>query len=335
VAGVDHHQISTHVGSRRFVLCLALVSAHLVTTQRGEAAELAGAELAVEHSQTATDCPTAGALATATLALGSPPKVRTGSLTLVVRFDHDLEGYVAHIEAAGRKQGNRELRTAGATCRSLADAVAVVLAVLSDLTPSAAPSEAPPRVAEPAPLLPPPAAATPPAPTPTATLALTAESGLAYGLLGNVATGTASVALRGRYRALSLDVGGFWSTPHFEQVAPGILELGLLGGATLACGWLGSDAHFDLSGCTGLGVGSLGGSGHGFDTDDEANVLWLSWLAGFTARLPFNSRWAAGFSLLAVVPLRSQSFRVTRVAGGFSSEPAAVLLRFGPEYRFW
>jgi hypothetical protein len=328
VAGEDHHQISMRADRRRCDWGTALGLALLLVPGRALGADLAGAELAVEESPTATDCPTAETLATRVLALGSPPEERRAPLTLVVRFDRDLEGYVARIEATGRKQGTRELRTNGGTCRSLAEAAAVVLAVLSDLTPPHPPSS-PPEAPAPVP------ATTPAPPAPAPTLALGLESGLAYGLSGNAATGTAALALRGRYRALALELGGFWSTPHFQSFAPGILEIGLLGGTALGCVWFGSGSHPELGGCAGAGLGSLSGSGHGYDHDDSAAILWLAGFGGVAARLPFNSRWAAALSLFAVLPFRSSSFLVGPVGDGFHSAPAAVLFRFGPEYRFW
>jgi hypothetical protein len=205
-----------------------------------------------------------------------------------------------------------------------------VLAVLSDLTPPAAPVIAAPPASPTAaePLEPPP----PPEPKPT--LALSAESGLAYGLLGNAATGTASVALRGRYRSIGVELGGFWGTPRFETVGPGVVQVGLLGGTALGCVWLGSGARPELGGCAGLALGSLSGSGHGYGSDGEASFFWLAGLAGVAARLPFDSHWAAGFSLFGLVPFRSQSFLVAPGAGGVGTSPGAILFRFGPEYRF-
>ena len=169
---------------------------------------------------------------------------------------------------------------------------------------------------------------------PTA-LALAAESGLAYGLLGDAATGTVTVALRGRYGAMALELGGFWGTPHFEHVAPGVVEVGLLGGTGLGCVWFGSGGHPELGGCAGLGLGALSGSGHGYDGNRDATIFWLAGLGGLSARLPFNQRWAVGSSLLGLLPFRSPSLLVAPVGEGFRSAPAAVLFRFGPEYRFW
>jgi hypothetical protein len=304
------------------VLALALIFSPL----RARAAEFAGVALTAERTAAAEDCPSADTLAMATLALGSAPEVPSGSLELVVRFDHDVEGYVARIEARGRKQGTRELRTTAPSCRSLADAVVVVLAVLSDLTPRRAAVAAPPS-----------AAPLPPQNRPKreASLALGAESGIAYGLLGSAASGTVSVALRGRYRAFGVELGGLWGLPHFESLAPGVLQVGLLGGTALGCAWLGENTRPEFGVCAGVGIGVLSGSGHGYDNDGAATLTWLTALGGLAVRLPFNQRWAVGASLFALVPLRSQSFVVAPLGAGFSSAPAAVLLRFGPEYRFW
>jgi hypothetical protein len=299
---------------------LTLGAALVLRSAHAGAADLAGAELVVERTTTAQDCPDAAALAKATLGLGSPPAARAAPLELRVRFDRGLDGYVAVIEASGSKQGTRNLHHPAPTCRPLADATSVVLAVLSDLIPPPAPEPEP----EPAPI-PRPA---PPSPL-TASLGL--ESGLAYGLLGPSLTGTAAALLRARYLAAELELGGFWGLPHYDAVGPGVLKTQLFSGSALGCWWF----TRNLGGCAGSGLGVLHGSGHGFDHDGSASTLWLAGLAGLAGRIDIRSRWSCRFSLSAVVPFSSQAFLVEPLETGFQSAPAAIWLRFGPELRFW
>jgi hypothetical protein len=327
VASEDHHRCCTRRGARtrtRSLLApLSLCTALLLHTAAAAAVDLAGAELVVERSLAAQDCPDAAALARATLGLGSPPTTRAAALALTVRFDRRLDGYSAVIQAAGRKQGTRELHHPAPTCRPLADATSVVLAVLSDLIPPPDPEAEPKPVPVPAP---------PPAPAPRSfSAAIGIESGLAYGLLGPSVTGTVSALLRGRYQAAELELGAFWGLPHYDAVSPGVLETQLFSGTALGCWWFGAS----VGACVGSGLGVLDGSGHGFDHDGSATAPWFTGLAGLAGRISVRPRWSCRFSLSAVVPFGSQSFLVAPLEEGFRSAPAAVWLRFGPEFRFW
>jgi hypothetical protein len=329
----DHHQIGVrgtgHPRERALRFAAALGAALLFASVDVGATEVAGAELLVERDAAASDCPDAIALAKATLALGSPPAARGEPLQLIVRFERGLDGYTAVIEATGRKQGTRELHHPAASCRPLADAASVVLAVLSDLIPAPAPE--PEAQPQPAPVPPPPPP--PPAPRPTAAIGL--ESGLAYGLVGSAVTGTASVVLRARYQAAELELGALFGLPHYQPVGPGVLETSLVAGTALGCWWFGGENRLALGGCAGPALGSLQGSGHGYDHDDSARPLWFAAVFGLAARVPIRSRWTCRLALSAVVPFNSHTFLVDPLQDGFHSTPAAVWLRFGPEYRFW
>jgi len=117
------------------------------------------------------------------------------------------------------------------------------------------------------------------------------ESGLAYGLLGSAVTGTASVALRARYQAAELDLGALFGLPHYQPIGPGVLETSLVAGTALGCWWLGGENRLALGGCAGPALGSLQGSGHGYDHDGSARPLWFAAVFGLAARVPIRPRW--------------------------------------------
>jgi hypothetical protein len=332
---VDYHQIGRRGAGRSGQTRLgaaALGGALLITALPAGATELAGAPLSVDRSPSAYDCPDAPTLAQMSVALGSPPAPPSAPLRLGVHFQRGPEGYVALIEAAGRKQGTRELQSSATTCASLAESVSVVLAVLTDLIPPPdnvpALSPAAARAIEPAP-------APEPSPPPPLTLAVGPDFGIAYGLVGKAATATATAALRVRYRTAELELGALWSTPHFETVAPGIVSLSLLAGTALGCWWFAGDRTRTVGACAGLGVGSLHGGGHGYDHDGEAATLWLAALGGLVAELRIRPHWACRFALSAVLPLGEDTFAVAPNGQGIGTSPAAIWARFGPEYRFW
>jgi hypothetical protein len=314
--------------ARALCMALALGSALVLRSAGANAAELAGAELIVERSASAGDCPDAAGLAKSTLALGAPPSTRAAPLRLTVRFDHRANGYVALIEASGSKQGTRELHHPAATCRPLADATSVVLAVLTDLIPAPQPEAQP----EPEPAPPPPP---PPAPSPPLTLAAGVESGLAYGLPGASLNATAAVVLRARYQAAELELGGVWVLPHYEPVGPGLLQTSLLAGTAAGCWWFGGENRINWGGCAGAALGVLRGSGHGFDLDDSATNAWFSALFGLAAQVPIRSRWSLRLAASGVVPFGSHAFLVEPLEEGFHSAPGAFWLHFGPQFRFW
>jgi hypothetical protein len=334
VASEDPHQVCKRpramAPARALCVSLGLGAALVLRSADAKAAELAGAELIVERSVISEDCPDAAALAKSTLALGAPPSKRAAPLRLTVRFDRRADGYVAVIEATGSKQGTRELHHPAATCRPLADATSVVLAVLSDLIPPPQPQPSPPPQPQPSPPPPP-----QPEPPPPLTLAAGVESGLAYGLLGASLSATAAVALRARYHAAELELGGVWGLPKYELVGPGLLQTNLLAGTAVGCWWFGAKNRINWGGCAGSALGLLRGSGHGFDHDDSATIAWFAAVFGLAAQVPIRSRWSLRLAASGVVPFGSHAFLVSGLESGFRSAPAAFWLRFGPQFRFW
>lgn len=292
------------------------------------ATSLAGAELHVDRTPSAYDCPDAAALAEASAAHGTVPTTPAEPLRLEVHFRRGADGYVALIEATGRKRGTRELESPATTCGALAETVSVVLAILTDLIPPS--PDSPVLVPAPAPAPP----QRPPAPH-DPSFAVGPDFGVAYGLVGNVATATVALSARARYDAAELELSAWGSGADFEPIAPGYVSLRLYAGTAQGCWWIGREQRATLGGCAGIGVGSLHGAGRGYDHDGDSSALWAAALAGVAAELRIRPHWACRFALSVVVPFGSDMFAVAPGVQGISTPPLAISAHFGPEYRFW
>src|SRR4051794_33792267 len=113
---------------RRLLLLVVLVA----NPALGE--PVPGGEVRVERTERALGCPTEQALVRAALAHGAaPPTAPSTPLAVSVQFDGDQSSLRAVIRASGAKTGERLLRTDGTDCGKLAEAAAVVVAVLLDL----------------------------------------------------------------------------------------------------------------------------------------------------------------------------------------------------------
>src|SRR2546423_13622206 len=95
-----------------------------------------GGEVRVERTERALGCPGEQAFVQTALAQGAAPTTTPSvPLEVSVQFDGDQSSLRAVIRASGAKTGERLLRTEGTDCGKLAEAAAVVVAVLLDLVP--------------------------------------------------------------------------------------------------------------------------------------------------------------------------------------------------------
>jgi hypothetical protein len=107
-------------------------------------------------------CPGEQELVRAALALGAAPEAPPSEpLAISVRFEGDGASLRAVVSSTGPKVGERELRTEGTDCGKLAEAAAVVIALLLDIVPASATHPFEPAAPAPAPAPSP----TPPAPS--------------------------------------------------------------------------------------------------------------------------------------------------------------------------
>jgi hypothetical protein len=333
---------------RRVLLFSALVASPVF------AEPVPGGEVRVERSDTAADCPSEQALVQAALALGSAPDGVAKGSTIAVRFERDGSSYRALVSASGQKTGERELSVDDPDCRRLADAVAVVVAVLLDIVPqeAAASFEVPP------PSGPPPApspraksAPLPPVTAPAArphvekapwALALRAEASLSVGLLGGAVSptfGGSAAVTHGPWQAA---LGGFWVVPRevpFDAVPArdaGVfvtLALGTADGCYRFAG--GAQRSWETWVCARFVAGVISGDGRGFDHNYPTHEAWFGAGPVFALRLPLSRAFALRFGASAVVTLGDHTFRVENYGTAFDSPPLSAMVSFGPELTIW
>jgi hypothetical protein len=292
-------------------------------------------------------------------------------VSISVVFDGDGRSLRALVSAHGSKSGERELKTEGTDCTKLAEAVAVVVAVLLDLVPPDQPL--PPSVASfdapgtdfgtsPSAAAPPPpdltstaptAVQAPPPPPPQpprneperrADVAsnpldvwMRAEGGLAVGPLGPVVSpwlGGAVGLLRERWK---LGLGGAWVAPRtepFEPVTGTGVDLSLWFGSAEGC--FGFPAAlgkgWDIWACAQFSAGMLTGEGKGFDTETTQRELWTS--AGPRVDLAFRLDRSVRLRLAvaALVTLGKRTFSVGGYGDAFTTPPASAFVSLGPEF---
>jgi hypothetical protein len=297
----------------------------------------------VRRTEAASDCPDEQALGASTMALGArATEASSGRLEVDVVLDRDELGYVARIEATGRKSGEREIRSASVRCDSLADATSVALAILFDLLPEIPPVLEPPasfpareparQAAEPAPVRRA-SAFEPPQPPRAPVLFLGAHGGFASGLLGHAVTGHAGAALRARVsRRLEISLGAFGTPGRELPHGPGTVSVSLVAGRGEVTVIVADNDRIQLGVRAAVSSGALVGSGAGYDHDYTTTKLWLAPGIAATGRWRLSSRWALTLSTTLLAPHRTQTFSVAEVPGtAFEAAPTAVLFELGPE----
>ena len=325
----------------------ALVSL-LLCPSVAEGMPIAGGELRVRRTESAADCPDEQALGASTLALGARrSEVSSGELDVEVVLDRDETSYVARIRVTGRKSGEREIRSPGERCESLAEATSVALAILFDLLPKEPEPPDPPALPLATPPPPPPVEprrdVAPPAIEPARQLGpipiarVGTYAGLASGLLGPGLSGQVGAGFRAPVmRSLELGAGGFWAPGRDFAHGPGTVSVSLVAGRADVTFRLLGNERIELAARLGVSTGAIVGSGTGYDDEDTAVEFWLAPCLGAAGRWDFTSRWALALSTTLLVPYRTQTFSVNGVAGkAFEGAPAAVLVELGPELAFF
>lgn len=297
------------------------------------------ADLEVTRADGTQDCPNAVELLAATLALGTDASDPSGELLrITVHFARAGGGYSATIRSSGRKEGVRELARSEPTCGSVADATAVVLALLFDLVPEETPPAALPEPSLPEAL---PAKADDrvrPASATRATrlsLALGAQGGASYGLLGSSVAGSIAALLRPRVGRLELGLGGLLLPARSFSHGVGFVDVSLLSGRGSGCVWLTAATRpLELAACGGLLLGRLRGRGHGFFRDSSARDTFWALMLGGAARLSIGGPWALRFEPSLLLPLREYSFSLADTGRASQTARVALLLEAGAEVHF-
>jgi hypothetical protein len=288
------------------------------------------------------------------LAHGAAPSVTPRTpLELSVQFDGDQSSLRALIRVSGAKTGERLLRTDGADCGKLAEAAAVVVAVLLDLvppetagsfegpaaaTPPAARVEPQPPPAPPLPLAvpatPPPAAG--PRAAPPLSVLVRGDGAITVGFLGAAftpAVDVAAIVRRGRWEAA---LGSMWLASHqapFPDIPGTKVDLVLTLGFAEGCltlvraprglwdGWL----------CGRVAAGRLSGTGQGFDHPRASHTSWVGAGPALAFRVRITRVLSLRASLSGLVTLGDHSFVVDDYGPAFDTPPFSAALGAGPE----
>jgi hypothetical protein len=304
--------------------------ASAASTRRASAAPLS-AELSVERSADASDCPDVATLSRIVERLMSADAVGPvvhagGEVRAGVRFTREAGIYEARLVLAGAREGERALTDTGPTCAALGRAVGITLALSLDARLEA-PTE-PPPVAGPAPAGG--QAAAPDAATsaPRATeAALAATVGPALGAVGApaLATGLAFVVTVKRRAALSLD--GQYVAPRSTAFAEGEVDVSLLAARLRVCALSNGASAVRVGACAAGAAGALRGEGRGYATADTARTLtWLAAGGGLEATAALGRRLRLGVAADVLAPLRKSTFSIVNRGVAYQSGPVSAML---------
>jgi len=318
---------------------LAALAALGVTTLSAAQSQAPRASLVVTRSEGAQDCPDATALAEQVRGVAGSDVLGAGLTSapsetwIQVSVARDFSGYRAQIAAFGRHHGARTLEDLGPGCASLADAIAVTLAIFLDPYASssmAAPTPPPPVVAPPHPV----------AKVHTvhgrpwlSQLTLDAAGGIGVSVLQHsepLLTGSIGIRFDPRW---SLAAGGTFVFPDTDSAPSGDVTLKLSYAYLLGCGRaLGSNDGTRIDWCAAPLFGSLAGAGKTYQHNFSRRSVWLAIAAGPEVVFPFGRALAWVLGGQVVVPLIRQGFNAESNgvrSSVYRSAPVAGLVSLG------
>jgi hypothetical protein len=296
--------------------CLAayLTSAALgwAGTARSQALRPVGhgrATLVVTRGAGSEDCPNAVGFADRVRAITANGALQTNPLAetdtwIYLELAHDLGRYNATLQTRGRREGSRTLSDVSANCASLAEAVAVTLAVLLDANePSAAPGTK---------VVPAPTPATPPREQADLRVAAVLGGGVGLGLLAEPApwgTGGIEATLGSRIR---LGVGAGVTLPQRVHYQRGYTELNLAWGYARGCALaFRTKIRVELMLCISPMLGVLSGSGKRYDFSKPKRWSWVALAGGPQLAGPLASPSFWWLSAMLVAPITLRGFQIT------------------------
>ena len=338
------------------MLALASYSALAILAPRPAQAEAPLPDLLVHRTEDTADCPDSAALAARVDRHMKRPALRPGSdlgapgkdrPSLDVQIYRSEAGYTAIVQT-GEK--TRQITDNGATCRGLADAMAITLAILLDTEvplppPEPAPPPAPPTTIPFTPRLPPmplvgdeptptePAKAAP-FPLPPRTFRIVAGAGAtaATGLLTRLALGGTGHVGLGIGRVFSVEAGFLvlptQTVPYAGKVkgaaasATPTIDLQLTSALFRLCATarlVTEDTRAGL--CAGALVGTIRGEGHGFVTNQSATDPWIAGNLGAIVEQQLFWRLSLVTRASVYIPILRRSFTVDDV--DTASDPQA------------
>jgi hypothetical protein len=271
---------------------------------------------------------------------GARPKE---SLRVVADVSKDANGNLrVHLEAEG-ESGPRVRELRAASCEALADAAALILALMIDpsaalAAPTSAASTPPPAPAPPTPPPSPP----PPPPVPPANPRTTPKvslgvwgvfeggslPGAGFGVAGTVAVTLA--ALR-----IEVGVGGLPLRDALVSAPKGAGgHVSLVTGDALLCYDVLPRSAFELSPCAGYEGGWLHAAGFGVKSPGSGSDFWSAVRAGGLFTWSPVPRFALSLRGEAVVPFVRPTFVLENVGPVYRPGPVSGRLALGAEARF-
>ena len=303
---------------------------------------IGSAELSWVRASGAESCPTPSKMRAAVARrLGRDPFERDAEVSFEVVIEPRAPGWAARIVAQGTAlgAGSRELTSEAAACESLADAVALAVALAIDpeavertaRTPAPAPALAAPQVtaqAPPSESAPPPAEPAPVPPAATSEFPRTVPYALGLASVGLLPGGALGLGLLGELglveRLSALVALDYW--PERETAgAGGHFAFGLTAASLGLCANL---LRVPLAGFALCGGGMLG-SVHAVVLDLEptgpGDRLWAAFRGGARLWIPEASTLRAVLGLEAIVPFTRHRFTVRDEPGDVFRQSAVAL----------
>jgi len=275
------------------------------------------ASLVVTRGDGAQDCPDAAQLAEQVRAIAGRNLVGVGlgspmETWIQVTIARSFGSYTAQISALGVHHGTRLLEDLGPSCASLADAVAITIAIFLDPYANIPlPTPMPPAGAEATLAAPARIPARFEAPAHFPQLLLEGSGGVALNLLEHSEPFVnANVGMRLSPR-WAFALGGAFVFPDTKPTRGGEIELGLSYAYFAACAraW-GEPESAHLDWCAAPLVGSFAGSGKGYLQTHTERSLWFALSLGPEVVFPVGHYLSWVVTAEGVAPLVQQSFTV-------------------------
>jgi hypothetical protein len=295
------------------------------------------ASLVIIRSDGAQDCPEADTVAAQVRTVAGANVIGVGlsaapiETWVQVAISRNFGGYTAQISTSGVRHGTRTLEDLGPTCKSLADAVAVTIAMFLDpyespasKTPVPA-APAPPRLLEPR--------ARPVSLPAESRLFVDSSVGIAFNLLAHTQP-FLSAGFGWRPSAhWSVALGGMFVVPDLATDGTRGVDLQLSVASLQVCAQaLGDTARASLSWCAAPQLGSLAGSGTGYQNNFSERALWLALAIGPEAAFRITRSFSWVLAGQGVIPLLNQGFDVQSNgvrSNAFQSPAVAGLVSLG------
>lgn len=242
------------------------------------------------------------------------------TIHVVARVSRRATGFALDLSFESKSGSGHETLVA-ARCQTLADIVALKVALAADPVAALESTEARPERRR--------------APTPTR-YGARLMAGVGFGPLPGAEPAAALMASI-VWQSARLEVGaGYWfpKTAHFVELPTVGADLSLVAAMARACATprLGS---VEFPACAGLEIGDMRGTGFGVETTKTADRLWFAVVLGPAAAIPLSDQvflWLEADAVLAVV--RPDGYGVRNLGTLYRPEIGAARAWAGLEVRF-